>query len=88
MYMNTSKEQLLYNVKKRNFKNIEFVFDPHQLFNTWKTFMNPRHLRHPRHPRTHASMPPMLTIPPMLFRGFKYNLTKYHKTRFDSKLPF
>ena len=45
---NTNKEHLQYNEKSRNVKNI--VFDPRQLFDPCKSFMD---LRHPRYPRQH-----------------------------------
>ena len=62
---NTYKEHLLYNEKKWNVKKIDIVFDPRQLFDPCKDFMNSPHPRqnfvNPRHPRqnlthtTHAT---------------------------------
>ena len=45
--MNTYKEHLLYNEKKRNVKNIDIIFDPRQFFDTCKNFMDPCQPRHP-----------------------------------------
>ena len=45
---NAYKEHLLYNEKKRNVKNIDFAFNPRQLFDPYKDFVDPYHPRKPR----------------------------------------
>ena len=51
---NTCKEHLLYNENELNAKNIDIAFDPRQLFDPEKYFINPSHPRQnfidPRYP--------------------------------------
>ena len=50
----TYKKYLLYNEKEQNVKNINIVFEPRQLFDLCKNFMD---LCHPRHPRQNFMNP-------------------------------
>ena len=46
---NTYKEHLLYNEQELNYKNINIVFDPRQLFDPSRYFMEFGHPLHPHY---------------------------------------